>query len=142
MLRSGGRSCSRLGVRKGSWLRAAGEVPGATVFESRVHPGPEYLSPRENPRKGWVGSRRTGILEPCDQSSARVWQSAFLLSFFFCLLGPHLRHMEVPRLEVKLELQLLAYTTATAVWGPSHVCDLHYSSQQRWIFNPLSKAEN
>ena len=28
---------------------------------------------------------------------------------------PHLRHMEVPRLGVKLELQLLACTTATAM---------------------------
>ena len=32
------------------------------------------------------------------------------LSFVF--LGPHLRHMEVPRLGVESELQLLAYTTA------------------------------
>ena len=36
------------------------------------------------------------------------------LIFFFCLLGPHLRCMEVPRLGVELELQLLAYFTATA----------------------------
>ena len=35
----------------------------------------------------------------------------FFLFFFF--LGPHLKHMEVPRLEVKLELQLPTYTTAT-----------------------------
>ena len=33
-------------------------------------------------------------------------------------LGPHLRHMEVPRLGVELELQLPAYTTATAMPGP------------------------
>ena len=38
--------------------------------------------------------------------------NAFL--FFFCLLGLHLQHMEVPRLEVKLELQLPAFATATA----------------------------
>ena len=30
-------------------------------------------------------------------------------------LGPHPRHMEVPRLGVKSELHLLAYTTATAI---------------------------
>ena len=38
-----------------------------------------------------------------------------LFSFFVCFfvfLGPHLRRMEVPRLGVKLELQLLIYTTA------------------------------
>ena len=32
---------------------------------------------------------------------------------FICLFGPHLQHMEVPRLGVELELQLLAYTTGT-----------------------------
>ena len=36
--------------------------------------------------------------------------------------------MEVPRLDVKSELQLLAYTTATATQELSHVCDLHHSS--------------
>ena len=35
------------------------------------------------------------------------------LSFVF--LGPHLQYMEVPRLWVKSELQLLAYARATAV---------------------------
>ena len=34
--------------------------------------------------------------------------------FFFVFLGPHLWHMEVLRLGVELELQLPAYTTATA----------------------------
>ena len=33
-------------------------------------------------------------------------------SYFFCGGGPHLWHMEVPRLGVEWELQLLAYTTA------------------------------
>jgi len=44
----------------------------------------------------------------------------FSVFFFFfpCFLGLHPRHMEVPRLGVKLELQLLAYTTATVTWDP------------------------
>ena len=50
--------------------------------------------------------------------------------------------MEVPRLGVKLELQLLTYTTATAMRDPSHICDLHGSSQQRWILNPLSEVRD
>ena len=50
------------------------------------------------------------------------------VGFFFVFLGQHLQHMEVPRLGVKSELQLLAYTTATQ--DPSHFCDLHRSSQQ------------
>ena len=48
--------------------------------------------------------------------------------------------MEVPRLGGELELQLQAYTTATAMWDPTHVCSLHHSSCQQWILNPLSKA--
>ena len=51
-------------------------------------------------------------------------------------------HMQVPRLGAKLELQLLAYTTATATWDLSHVCNLHHSSRQRRILNPLSKGRN
>ena len=43
--------------------------------------------------------------------------------FFFVFLGPHLWHMEIPRLGVKLELQQLA--TATAMPDLSCVCDVH-----------------
>ena len=69
---------------------------------------------------------------------------AFLKKFFcfFVFLGPHPWHMEVPRLGVESELLLLAYTTATATQDPSHICDPHHSSQQRWILNPLSEARN
>ena len=50
--------------------------------------------------------------------------------------------MEVPGLGVKLELQLPAYTTATATPDPSHIFDLHHSSRQCQILNPLSKARD
>ena len=46
--------------------------------------------------------------------------------------------MELPRLGVKLELQLPAYATATATQDLSHVCSQHHSSQQHHIPNPLS----
>ena len=45
------------------------------------------------------------------------------LTYSFCFglfLGPHPQHMEVPRLGVKLELQLPAYATATATLDLSH----------------------
>ena len=48
--------------------------------------------------------------------------------------------MEVPRLGVESELQLLAYATATAMRNLSHIFNLHHSSQQRRILNPLSEA--
>ena len=50
--------------------------------------------------------------------------------------------MEVPRLGVESELQLLAYTRATKTQDPSLVCDLHHSSWQCGILNPLSRARN
>ena len=63
--------------------------------------------------------------------------------FFFCFfLGPHLQHMEVPRLGIKSELQLPACTTATATPDLSRVCELHHNSWQHWILNPLSDARD
>ena len=41
-----------------------------------------------------------------------------------------------------MKLQSLAYTTATATPDPSHIYDLHHSSRQRWILNPLSEARD
>ena len=37
-----------------------------------------------------------------------------VIHFFFAFLGLHLRHMKAPRLGVQSELQLPAYSTATA----------------------------
>ena len=63
--------------------------------------------------------------------------------YFVCLfLGPHPWHMEVPRLRVDSELQLPASTTATATRDLSHLCDLHHSSGQRQIHNPVSEARD
>ena len=49
----------------------------------------------------------------------------FIYLFIYLFLGPHLQQMEVPRLEVELELQLLAYTTATVTWDLSCLCDFY-----------------
>ena len=67
-------------------------------------------------------------------------KSDFFFSFLF--LGLHPQHMEVPRVWVELELHLLAYTSATAMWDLNHICDLHCSSRQCWILNPLSKTRD
>ena len=63
-------------------------------------------------------------------------------SFLFCFLMPKQRHMEIPSLEVKWELQLEAYTTAPATWDRSCVCDLHHSLRQPWIPDPLREARD
>ena len=60
----------------------------------------------------------------------------------FCFLGLRPRHMEVSRLGVGSELQLVAYATATATWNPSLICNLYHSSQQHQIPDPLSKARD
>ena len=65
-----------------------------------------------------------------------------IFKIIFVFLGLHQRNMEVPRLGVESELQLLAYTTATATPGPSCICDLHHSSCKHRILNPLSEARN
>ena len=62
--------------------------------------------------------------------------------FFLVILGPHSWHIKVPRLGVESEPQLLVYTTATAMLHPSCVFDLHHSSGQRLILNPLSGARD
>ena len=50
--------------------------------------------------------------------------------------------MEVPGLGHKSDLQLQAYATAIVTVDLSHVCNLHHSSQQHWILNPLSEARD
>ena len=57
-------------------------------------------------------------------------------------LGLHLKHMEVPGLGVKLELDLLASATATATPDLSLICELQNTSQQHQIFNALAEARN
>ena len=68
--------------------------------------------------------------------TAQPKQHFFFFFFFFFFF------VEVPRLGLKSGLQLLAYTTATATPDPSRICDLHHSSRQHLILNPLSKARN
>ena len=50
--------------------------------------------------------------------------------------------MDFPKLAVKLELQLPAHTTATGTQDPSHDQDLHRSSEQHQILNPLREARD
>ena len=65
-----------------------------------------------------------------------------LFLFLFVFLGPHLQNMEVPMLGIKSKLQLPAYATASATRDTSHVCNLHHSSWQYWILNPLNEARD
>ena len=64
---------------------------------------------------------RNKILHEC-----KMLHFCLFLFFFFLFLGPHPWHMEVPELGVELKLELAV--------------NIHHSSQQRQILNPLSKA--
>ena len=60
----------------------------------------------------------------------------------FLFLGPHLLYVEVCRRGVESELQLPAYTTATAMLDLSCVLDLHHNPWQCRILNPRSEARD
>ena len=66
----------------------------------------------------------------------------FIYFLFFYFLGPHPQPMEVPRLGVQSELLAFTAATATSNLDPSCVCDLHHSSRQCRILNPLSEARD
>ena len=66
----------------------------------------------------------------------------FFVFFFFFFLGLHPWHMEVSRLGVESELQSMTHATAAAMLDPSLICDLHHSSWQHRILNPLSKGRD
>ena len=69
-----------------------------------------------------------------------MWEILLFCLFVFAIfwLGPHPRHMEIPKVGVDLELQLPAYPTATAMLDPSCVCDPH----KCWIPDPLREARD
>ena len=76
-----------------------------------------------------------------------MWVCVIACVLFVCLFclfcsGLHVQHMKVPRLGVESEPKLLAYTTATATLDLSHVCNLHYSSQQCQILDQLSESRD
>ena len=66
----------------------------------------------------------------------------FIFFIFFFFLRLYLWHMEVPRLGVKSELQLQAYTTTTAIPDLSCICDLCHSLRQCQFLNPLNEARD
>ena len=91
--------------------------------------------------EGWEMGQGRGWLS-LGQSQIMSYIKGFVLFCFLAFLGPYPWHMEVPRLGVQSELQLLAYTTATVISGPSCVFNLYHSSWQRWILNPLNEARD
>ena len=92
----------------------------------------------------WTGLGLASL--PCAKEASSCGSSVvfclFVCLFFwsFCPFRAIPWYTEVPRLRAEEELQLPAYTTATATQDLSRVCDLHHSSRQRWVLNPLREA--
>ena len=86
------------------------------------------------------------MLTTIDRTKAfTVIPAAFLLFFsflFFCFLGLHLWHMDVPRLGTEWELQLPAYTIAAATWASKPHLRSTPQPQQCRIPNPLIKTRD
>ena len=98
---------------------------------------------RLHPSICWWTFRLLPCLGSCELCHEHTGACVFWGGFgFLPFLGPLPWNMEVPRLGVKSELELLAYTTATAMQDPSCVCDLYHSSWQRRTLNPLSEARD
>ena len=70
-----------------------------------------------------------------------MYTEIFIFLFLF-FLGLHPRHMKVPGLGVESELLPLAYAIAKATRDPKHICDLHQSSRQLRIHNPLLETKD
>ena len=71
------------------------------------------------------------------QSPEDEWQCPFLFLFRAAPVA-----YGSSQARVDLQLQLLAYTTATATSNLSRICDLCRSWQQHQILNPLSEARD
>ena len=84
----------------------------------------------------WEGRKEEQLIEKDVEIEAEDVKVRFV---FF--KGPHVKCVEVPGPGVKSELQLLVYTTATAMQDPGHTCDLHHSSGQQQILNPTERCQ-
>ena len=93
-----------------------------------------WVRPGLKPTSSWIL-----IIFVSAAPQQELQNSILFFPFFFVFLGLHWGHMEVSRLGVRLELQLPATATVTTMLDSSYVCDLHHSSLQHQILNPLRK---
>ena len=134
-------------ARSGAVLGGSGEfshlppdslalTPGAWKLY-RSHIPSSKNAPTSVGKEGGNGKMRSLMLLPPTFQAGQV-----VSLFFFYFLGLPLRHVEVPKLGVELELQLqpLAYAIAIATRYLSHVCNLCHSSLG--ILNPLHESRD
>ena len=103
------------------------------LFYLWKHGFPHYFSCRPHGEVIFLISKF--LLRNSSYFVLQMMYNFFFFFFFLVFLETHPQHMES-------ELQLLADTTATAMQDPSHICDLHCSSWQCQILNPLGEARD
>ena len=69
-----------------------------------------------------------------------TWHTVLFVCFVFCLFRA--ATMAYGGSQARGLIRAVAYTTATATWDPCHIFNLHHSSRQRRILNPLSKVRD
>ena len=69
------------------------------------------------------------------------WGAGLLIDKLF-FWGGHTVAYGGSQVRGRIRAAAVAYTTATAMQDPSHILDLHLSSQHCQILNPLSKAKD
>ena len=106
-------------------------IPGLGTSTSHRHG-------KEKKRPSFLESTITYSLAETGFSHFRV--SFFLPSFFLSLFFLLFRASIWNSPGVESELQRPAYMTARATGDPSFICNLHQSSPQHQILNPLSEA--
>ena len=75
------------------------------------------------------------------QTKVERWPAKILFTFSFLFrAAPAAYRAFQARGGIRAAAASLA--TATAMQDPSHICDLHHSSWQCWILNPLSKVRD
>ena len=82
------------------------------------------------------------MIQIIKQGKRRQLKTPFSFLSIFGIFRATPLHVEVPRLGLELELQLWAYAIAAATLDLSCVCNLHHSSLQHGILNPLSEARD
>ena len=129
-----------LNSNKKFWYKSTGKGKIILFFKSKkLRAG--HFKPRKLYEESVMSQNSSKKWRQC-QNIISKQQIIINTAFFLLFLELHPWRMEVPRLGVKSELQLPAYTTATATQGPSRICKLHHSSCQCQIPDPLSKARD
>ena len=123
-------------------LRWKQGVGGKRKRKTGAFPGEPEVDPADRKEDSILSCTETECLRLMVLLSFFCLFVCLFVCLFFVFLGPHLLHMEVPRLGVESELQLLAYTTVTAMRDLSCLCDPPHSSWQCQIFHPLRETRD